>query len=76
MDETYPQLISIKSLENPDLYIRVVNGFSVVLEKINLTNRNHTRDATFIVRQGLADKNMLSFEVFSKKNFFLRELDG
>ena len=57
-------LVSIRSLEYPDYYLRVMNGFTIVLQEFEQSS-NYSRDATFIVRKGLVDTNLYSFEVLS-----------
>jgi hypothetical protein len=64
-------LVSIRSLEYPDYYLRVMNGFSIVLQKFE-QGSNYSSDATFIVRKGLVDTNLYSFELLSQPGFFLR----
>jgi hypothetical protein len=64
-------LVSIRSLEYPDYYLRVMNGFSIVLQKFE-EGSNYSSDATFIVRKGLVDTNLYSFELLSQPGFFLR----
>ena len=65
--------VSIRSLDNPDYYIRIMNGFSVVLQQLNYTDPTFTIDATFIVRNGLADPNQVSFELLNQPGYFLRQ---
>ena len=67
-------LVSIRSLEYPDYYLRVMNGFSIVLHKFE-QSYNYSRDATFIVRKGLVDTNLYSFELLSQPGYFLRQLN-
>ena len=67
-------LVSIRSLEYPDYYLRVMNGFSIVLHKFEQSS-NYSRDATFIVRKGLVDTNLYSFELLSQPGYFLRQLN-
>lgn len=57
--------VSIRSLEYPDHYLRIMNGFTVVLQEFSSTDKNYTRDATFIVQKGLADPNLISFELLA-----------
>jgi hypothetical protein len=64
-------LVSIRSLDYPDYYLRVMNGFSIVLHKFD-QSANYSRDATFIVRKGLVEPNLFSFELLSQPGYFLR----
>ena len=57
--------ISIRSLEYPDHYLRIMNGFSVVLQKFDSADSNFTKDSTFIVKKGLVDSNLYSFELLA-----------
>ena len=66
-------LVSIRSLDNPEYYLRVQNGFSIVLKKYDLKDINFAKEATFIVREGLVDSTLYSFELLSKPEFFLRQ---
>lgn len=57
--------VSIRSLEFPDSYIRIMNGFTVVLQQLNISDPVFLREATFVVRKGLADPNQFSLEHFA-----------
>jgi hypothetical protein len=65
--------VSIRSLEFPDYYIRIINGFTAVLQQLNMSDPVFLREATFIVRKGLADPNQFSLEHFVQHGFFLRQ---
>lgn len=56
------QTVSIRSLQFPDYYIRIVNGFTVVLQQLKMEDATFLKEATFLVRRGLADPNQISFE--------------
>ncbi len=49
-----------------------MNGFSIVLQKLDKEDVNFTRDATFIIRRGLVDPNLYSFELLSQPGYYLR----
>lgn len=64
--------ISFRSLDRKDHYLQIINGNTLVLNKIDLNNKNATFLATFIIRKGLVQSNLYSFEVLSQPGFYFR----
>ena len=68
--------ISFKSLDRKGHYLQAVNGLNIALNKIEKGNLLASREATFILRKGLVDNSLFSFELMNKPKHYLRYEDG
>ena len=68
--------ISFRSLDRKGHYLQAVNGLNIALNKIEKGDLLASKEATFILRKGLIDNSLFSFELLNKPNHYLRYEDG
>ena len=68
--------ISFRSLDRKGHYLQAVNGLNIALKNIERGNLQASKEATFILRKGLVDNSLFSFELLNKPKYYLRYEDG